>query len=127
MTPPSAEDGAESTRGIPGRVVRVSDPRAGSGDPFVDNLTDFLLFLVPLMLAEMRGWSAQRRAIVAADTAAMIASHGDDAQYGGRHQGPARTAIARALALGADFPDGVTQFGVHACLHPHPDCPATDR
>ncbi|MGW4369154.1 hypothetical protein ACWEKT_26265 [Nocardia takedensis] len=105
----------------------MNDPCAGSGYPFVDGMTDFLLFLVPLMLAEMRDWSAQRRAIVAADTAAMIASHGDDAQYGGRHQGPARTAIARALALGAGFPDGVTLFGVHACLHPHPDCPAIDR
>ncbi|WP_109529308.1 MULTISPECIES: hypothetical protein [Nocardia] len=123
--PPPTDDSTAPLPGLPGRVVRVSDPHVGQGDPFMENLADFLLFLVPLMLAEMREWTPEQRARNAVDTATIIASHGDDALYGGRHQGPARTAIARALALGAYSPGGITQFAVHACLHDHPDCTAT--
>jgi hypothetical protein len=83
----------------------------------------WLLFMVPLYIAEMRDLSEPEFEHVSARAADLIASHGDDAQYGGHHQRSARTAIAQGLAVLARADGGVTALGIHACVRPHIGCP----
>lgn len=85
--------------------------------------TDWLLFMVPLFISQMQDITEAKAARMREEAADLIASHGDDAQYGGQHQAGARTAIAKALALLARADGGVTALGVHACLQPHAGCP----
>lgn len=59
----------------------------------------WLLFMVPLCIAEFRDLPEFEIARVSARAADLIACHGDDAQYGGHHQRSARTAIAKGLAV----------------------------
>ena len=45
----------------------------------------------------------------------VIAAHGDELQYGGRHRPEAFNALAKALALAAFAHGGVTFCGIHWC------------
>ncbi|MHC3392860.1 hypothetical protein ACLQ2E_25845 [Streptomyces lavendulocolor] len=83
----------------------------------------WLLFMVPLCIAELREVSEPDIERLAARAVDLISSHGDDAQYGGHHQRSARTAIAQGLAVLARADGGVTALGIHACVRPHLDCP----
>ncbi|MFD8416578.1 hypothetical protein ACFV2Q_33355 [Streptomyces sp. NPDC059650] len=105
-----------------GRVVTAP---ASSAKPTPPNWVTWLLFMVPLCIAEMRNLSELEFKRVSARAADLIASHGDDAQYGGHHQGSARTAIAKGLAALARAEGGVTALGIHACVRPHLDCPGS--
>ncbi|WDN56208.1 hypothetical protein [Streptomyces clavuligerus] len=83
----------------------------------------WLLFMVPLCIAEFRDLPEFEITRASARAADLIASHGDDAQYGGQHQRSARTAIAKGLAVLARADGGVTALGIHACVRPHAGCP----
>jgi len=102
-----------------GLVVRDPDSSTSVSELW----TDWLLFMVPLCLSEMRSLPEAEIDRIRAESSALIASHGDDAQFGGRHQATARTAIAKGLAVLARSEGGVTALGIHACTHPHSDCP----
>lgn len=52
--------------------------------------------------------------------AGVIAAHGDDLQYGGKHCAGAHAAVARGLAALAFAPGGVDFLGAHWCAE-HPD------
>ncbi|MFI6689279.1 hypothetical protein [Streptomyces sp. NPDC050485] len=99
----------------------VTDPE---GQTFASQAwVTWLLFMVPLCIAELRGLPEPEIERISAESADLIASHGDDAQYGGHHQRSARTAIAKGLAVLARADGGVTALGIHACLRPHIGCP----
>ncbi|MEU5137053.1 hypothetical protein [Streptomyces californicus] len=83
--------------------------------------------MVPLYIAELRDLSEPEIERVSARAADLIAGHGDDAQYGGRHQRSARTAIAHGLAALARADGGVTALGIHACTRPHVGCPGSSN
>ncbi|MFF4534018.1 hypothetical protein ACFY1P_32715 [Streptomyces sp. NPDC001407] len=99
----------------------VTDPDSTTSVPHI--WTDWLLFMVPLCIAEMRDLTEAEFDRVRAESSGLIASHGDDAQFGGRHQAGARTAIAKGLAVLARADGGVTALGIHACVRPHAGCP----
>ncbi|MCX5216212.1 hypothetical protein OG689_44560 [Kitasatospora sp. NBC_00240] len=101
-------------------------PRRSTRDDdtsFRERLADFLIFLVPLCIAELSTASDQEIDHVRTHALEQIASHGDDLQFGGKHQRSSRTALAKALAVLARAEGGVTALGVHACLAPHEGCP----
>lgn len=103
-----------------GRVVTAPGNAAtGASSTWVT----WLLFMVPLCIAELREVSEPDIERLAARAVDLISSHGDDAQYGGHHQRSARTAIAQGLAVLARADGGVTALGIHACVRPHLDCP----
>lgn len=110
-----------------GRVVATGDPAAHDrhDGEFNDGLASFLTGFVPIVIAEMRTWSPEHLERTRIETADMIAAHGDDLQYGGKHATEARIALAKALAIGARAEGGITALGVHACLRPHEGCPGT--
>lgn len=68
---------------------------------------------VPLRILEMRDWPAERRILAARECADVIASHGDDLQYGGKHTADAFNKLAIGLAVMAYQPGGVTFSGSH--------------
>ncbi|MFF2378407.1 hypothetical protein ACFVUW_28860 [Streptomyces xiamenensis] len=113
------------THGPFGRVVLVpkSHPRRSDGDGFRERLADWLLFMVPMFIAEQRSASAKEIERARGEALEQIASHGDDLQYGGRYQGPSRTALAKGIAILASAEGGITTLGVHACTAPHLHCP----
>lgn len=104
-------------------------------------LSTMLAVAVPLEIQRLRLWSVQQRHELVRDAAQMVAEHGDDLMYGGRHCKDAFAAVVRALAVGAYQPGGVStgcgyrpgrppepdEAGVlgHWCVYPHPWCPAT--
>lgn len=121
-TPPADidEKSAPEPHGPFGRVV--TSPRS-SATPASPTWVTWLLFMVPLCIAELRGRPEPEIKRVSERAADLIASHGDDAQYGGQYQRSARTAIAKGLAVLARAEGGVTALGIHACIHPHVGCP----
>ncbi|MEU2770762.1 MULTISPECIES: hypothetical protein [Streptomyces] len=128
-TPPS-DAGKEPVQPTPdthgpfGRVVTAPED---SPTPASSTWVTWLLFMVPLCIAELRDLSEPDIERLSTRAADMIASHGDDAQYGGHHQRSARTAIAQGLAVLARADGGVTALGIHACMRPHVGCPGTSR
>ncbi|MEU9255758.1 hypothetical protein AB0D66_28405 [Streptomyces sp. NPDC048270] len=97
--------------------------RSARDDGFRERLADWLLFMVPLFIAEQRNASPEEIDRARAYALEQIASHGDDLQFGGKHQGSSRTALAKGFAILARAEGGVTALGVHACTAPHPHCP----
>ncbi|MDX3206263.1 MULTISPECIES: hypothetical protein [Streptomyces] len=117
-----APEPTPDTHGPFGRVVTAPEDSPTSASA---RWVTWLLFMVPLCIAELRGLSEPEIERVSARAADLIASHGDDAQYGGHHQRSARTAIAQGLAVLARADGGVTALGIHACVRPHAHCPGT--
>ena len=68
---------------------------------------------VPLRIAEIASWPAQRRIETARAQATVIASHGDDLLYGGKHCADTFNAMALGLACMAYAPGGVTFLDDH--------------
>ncbi|MFE9121501.1 hypothetical protein [Streptomyces sp. NPDC007172] len=121
-TDKNPEQPAPDHHGPFGRVVAAPEDTPTSAPAA---WVTWLLFMVPLCITEVRDLSEPEFDRVSARAADLIASHGDDAQYGGHHQRSARTAIAQALALLATAEGGVTALGIHACMRPHVGCPGT--
>jgi hypothetical protein len=78
---------------------------------------------VPLEIAKMRSWTHEARQRHAQGAADVIATHGDDLQFGGRHCTEAFAALTRGLAVLAYQPGGVDFAGLHFCTAPHAGCP----
>ncbi|SEM82464.1 hypothetical protein [Streptacidiphilus jiangxiensis] len=90
------------------------------------SLSIHLLTALPIAIWEQRELipSSPEYERLRREAANMIASHGDDLQFGGRHAAATAASLARGLALLAGAPGGVTFAGVHACLEDHEGCPA---
>lgn len=87
-------------------------------------LKDMLGAFVPVHILEMR--SVPHRALqeMAAEAAQIIASHGDDLMFSGKHCAATYTALSNGLAAAALLaPGGVNVMGLHFCAQPHPECP----
>lgn len=89
----------------------------------LDALAITLQLAVPLQMWELRHCDDQQRVAMAAAAADVVASHGDDLQFGGRHCAEAFNALARGLAIGAHQPGGITFRGLHWCTSAHEGCP----
>ncbi|MCT2588254.1 hypothetical protein [Actinophytocola gossypii] len=89
-----------------------------SHDPLADHplLEAMLPVAVLTALDEVSHFTDTERQRLAADASTTIASHGDDLMFGGKHCRPAFTALARALAVLAHQPGGVTFAGLHWCV-----------
>ena len=111
--------------GLFGRTVAIEvDPASHKSSPLdLELLRTFLLGLVPLAIAEQQGATDEDIEATRARCLDLIASHGDALQFGGRYRAESRTALAKAIALLARQPGGITQFGIHACTHEHEFCP----
>lgn len=82
-------------------------------------LAESLQFAVPWHVAEVRGRPAAWLTGEAKRMATVLATHGDDLQFGGKHTGDAFNALARGLACAALVADGgVTYAGLHWCRDP---------
>lgn len=92
-----------------------------SDQTFILKLT--LQLAVPLQIDALKSLTDDQRQRAAEEAAEIIATHGDDLQFGGRHCAEAFNALARGLALGAAAPGGITFAGLHWCTTPHPECP----
>jgi hypothetical protein len=68
---------------------------------------------VPLHMHEVRDWSFDQRAGAAAECADVIAAHGDDLMYGGKHTADAFNKLALGLACAAYQPGGINFLGDH--------------
>jgi hypothetical protein len=88
-----------------------------------DVLTISLQVAVPLRIAEVASWSWDRRQREAGEVANVVASHGDDLLYGGKHCADAFNKLALGLACLAYAPGGVTFMGEH---FEAPDAPTID-
>ncbi|MCL3998920.1 hypothetical protein [Streptomyces lavenduligriseus] len=121
--PGRAEPGAKPNPDAHGPFGRVVTTPGNAATRAPSEWVTWLLFMVPLCIAELREVSEPDVERLAARAVDLIASHGDDAQYGGHHQRSARTAIAQGLAVLARADGGVTALGIHACVRPHLGCP----
>jgi hypothetical protein len=72
---------------------------------------------VPLWIAEVSGWSTERRLATARECADVVASKGDVLQFGGKRGEAAAgfNALARGLACCADLLLGESWIGVKDC------------
>lgn len=68
---------------------------------------------VPLRIAEVREWTVDRRLETARGCADVIAAHGDDLMFGGKHCADAFNKLALGIACAAFAPGGMTLFGDH--------------
>lgn len=80
-------------------------------DSFVLRTT--LQVAVPLRIQEVAAWSWRRRIDEARACADVVAAHGDDLLFGGRHTADAFNKLALGLACMAYVPGGVTFLGDH--------------
>ncbi|MER7131216.1 hypothetical protein [Streptosporangium saharense] len=89
------------------------------------NLQGALLALVPMTIAELRGTTFEQRQERVAGAADLIATQADEMMFGkGKKATGVLSATALGAAVGAYQPGGVTALGLHACVYPHPYCPA---
>ncbi|GAB3162119.1 hypothetical protein GCM10027258_80500 [Amycolatopsis stemonae] len=87
-------------------------------DPLADHplLEAMLPVAVLTALEEISHLTTTERQHLAAEAATTIGSHGDDLMFGGKHTAAAFAALARALAVLAHQPGGVTFAGLHWCV-----------
>lgn len=68
---------------------------------------------VPLRILDVRDWGHERRGRAAAECSRVIAEHGDDLMFGGRHAADAFNKLALGLACAAYVPGGITFLDDH--------------
>jgi len=95
-----------------------------------DHLALALAAAVPLEIARLRSLPEEERAReIKAHTgqavAVLLAEHGDDLLFGGRHCADAFAALATGLACLAFTPGGVRFAGLHFCAD-HTQCRAAE-
>jgi len=90
--------------------------RARPAPGLPDALAITLQLAVPLHIDELRHCDDRQRMAIAARCADVVAAHGDDLQYGGKHCAETFNALARGLAVAAYQPGGITFAGaLHWC------------
>lgn len=106
-------------------VTRLPETETNRG-----HLAEALRFAVPLHIAEMRGWPADRRRLHGLPAGWQAHIHKADAlmfrpatRMGWQGFRLAFALWARGLAVLAFEPGGVDLFDLHFCAAPHPDCP----
>lgn len=91
-----------------------------------ENLAEGLRWAVPIHIAELRNWPAARRRSYLPPGGLESLGMADAIMFQTKSwKGTARAfdAYARALAILAYEPGGVTLFDLHFCTAPHPGCP----
>jgi hypothetical protein len=78
-----------------------------------DLLRTTLQAAVPLWMHSVRTWSFERRGHEAAKCADVIAAHGDDLMFGGKHTSETFNKLALGIACAAYQPGGITFMGDH--------------
>jgi hypothetical protein len=68
---------------------------------------------VPLWMHSVRSWSTERRVQEASKCAQVIAEHGDDLMFGGKHTTETFNKLALGIACAAYQPGGITFMGDH--------------
>lgn len=109
-----------SATGAPDGVRSMTAEEARS------NLAEGLRFAVPLHIAEIRHWPADRRRFYLPPGGLESLGMADAIMFQTRNwrlTARAFNAYARTLAILAYEPVGVTLFGVHFCTAPHDGCP----
>ncbi|WP_144385767.1 hypothetical protein [Streptomyces sp. SAJ15] len=82
-------------------------------------LLETLRLAVPEHMDDLRGFTPEQRCEIAKACAAIVGSHGDALQFGGKHCAEAFNALARGLAAAALTAwGGVTFDGLHWCAIP---------
>lgn len=88
-------------------------------------LKDMLGAFVPLEILQMHLVPRAALQQMASEAAEIIASHGDDLMFGGKHCAATYTALNNGLAAAALLaPAGIDFMGLHFCARPHPECPS---
>ncbi len=82
-------------------------------------LAETLRFAVSFHLRDVRGRSKAWLTGEARRMATVLATHGDDLQFGGRHSAEAFNGLARGIACASLVANGgITVAGVHWCRDP---------
>jgi hypothetical protein len=68
---------------------------------------------VPIWIGTIASWSDERRRQAASEVANVIAAHGDDLMFGGKHCADAFNKLALGIACLAYAPGGVRFMGEH--------------
>jgi len=98
-------------------MTRPSQIRAADTQRMV--LRETLRLAVPLHIRELDGLPLSVLMAISARSAAVVGTHGDDLQYGGKHTREAFNALARGLAVAALTAWGGIEFdGLHWCTTP---------
>lgn len=92
----------------------------GHAPPSTPALMVSLQVAVPLKIADLRHIPDDYRLQQAPNLAEILATHGDDLMYGGKSCVAAFGAVARALALLAFAPGGVSLWGILWCERHYP-------
>lgn len=96
-------------------------------DHVADNIRLALLMLVPLAITELAGLSFETRQKIAEEAGDLISGKADQLMYASSQEPGVLGPMARGFAALAYQPGGVTALGLHACVLPHPGCPAITR
>lgn len=87
-------------------------------------LQTMLRFSVPLQIFEIRNRSTEELQRLAQEASQMVASHGDDLMFGGKHCAETFNSLATGLAAAAlILPGGVDWMEMHFCTQGHEGCP----
>jgi hypothetical protein len=98
----------EGTTPSPGRTHDLL-----ADHPLLEMMLPVAVLIALEEIAQLTDTERERRA---SESATTIGSHGDDLMFGGRHTSDAFAALARALAVLAHQPGGVTFAGLHWCV-----------
>lgn len=91
-----------------------------TGDRFTgETLSLALSAAVPLEIADLARATDTGRVALGRRCADVIAAHGDDLQYGGKHCRAAFAAVVKGLAAGAYQPGGIALAGTLWCAAHH--------
>ena len=93
-------------------------------------LQETLKLAVPIHMLTMRDWSPDALTTAARAAADVVALHGDDLQFGGKHCAKAFNALARGLAAAALCAEGGVRWkalGLHWCTVPGCNNPDADH
>ena len=89
-------------------------------DPKMSLLADTLEVSVFMVIQDLKTRSLDDIQAIARESAAVVAEHGDDLQFGGKHCASTHAALARGIAALSFAPGGVSAFGAHWCER-HPE------
>jgi len=82
-------------------------------EPSQELLRTSLQAAVPLHIIDVRDWTFEQRRAAAEESAYVIAEHGDDLLYGGKHCADAFNRLALGIACAAYQPGGIRFLGDH--------------
>lgn len=119
MVPRTPTDDVVATLPRCARCGMTLWPRDEIRDPGASLRTEILRAsleaAVPIAIHDLRYHTWEELQRLASESSTVIASHGDDLQFGGKKCASTFAALARGLAALAYAPGGVTFLGLHWC------------